>query len=54
MTVTVGDSGLCCCTCVMYFERKLTRLFVDLYLSVMGLKELKEVTEVEGRAETWS
>ena len=19
--VTVGDSGLCCCTCVMYFER---------------------------------
>ena len=20
-TVTVGDSSLCCCTCVMYFER---------------------------------
>ena len=19
--VTVGDSGLCCCTCVTYFER---------------------------------
>ena len=18
--VTIGDSGLCCCTCVMYFE----------------------------------
>jgi len=25
--VTTGDSGLCCCTC-MYFERKLTLLYV--------------------------
>ena len=29
MRVTVGDSGLCCCTCVTYFERKLTPLCVD-------------------------
>ena len=28
--VTVGNSGLCCCTCVTYFERLLTPLFVDL------------------------
>ena len=27
--VTVGDSGLCCCTCVTYFERWLTPLCVD-------------------------
>ena len=27
--VTVGDLGLCCCTCVMYFERWLTPLCVD-------------------------
>ena len=27
--VTVGDSDLCCCTCVMYFECYLTPLFVD-------------------------
>ena len=27
--VTVGDSGLCCCICVTYFERKLTPLLVD-------------------------
>ena len=27
--VTVGDSGLCCCTCVTYFERWLTLLCVD-------------------------
>ena len=27
--VTVGDSGLCCCTCVMYLERQLTPLRVD-------------------------
>ena len=24
-----SDSGLCCCTCVAYFERLLTPLFVD-------------------------
>ena len=29
MRVTVGDSGLCCCTCVTYFERLLTPLYVD-------------------------
>ena len=29
MTVTVGDSGLRCCVCVMSLERKLTPLFVD-------------------------
>ena len=27
--VTVGDSGLCCCVCVTFFERRLTPLFVD-------------------------
>ena len=27
--VTVGDSGLCCCTCVRYFEHWLTPLCVD-------------------------
>ena len=27
--VTVGYSGLCCCTCVMYFKCWLTPLFVD-------------------------
>ena len=27
--VTVGDSGLCCCTCVTYFERQLPPLRVD-------------------------
>ena len=26
---TIGDSGLCCCTCVTYFECKLTPLLVD-------------------------
>ena len=29
MRVTVDDSGLCCCTCVTYFERQLTPLWVD-------------------------
>ena len=29
MPVTVGDSGLCCRTCVTYFERQLTPLCVD-------------------------
>ena len=29
MRVTVGDSGLCCCTCVTYFERQLTPLCAD-------------------------
>ena len=29
--VTVGDSGLCCCTCVTYFERWLTPLWVVYY-----------------------
>ena len=28
--VTVGNSGFCCYTCVTYFERLLTPLFVDL------------------------
>ena len=28
--VTVGHSGLCCCTCLTYFKRLLTPLFVDL------------------------
>ena len=27
--VTAGDSGLCCCTCVTYFERQLTPLCID-------------------------
>ena len=27
--VTAGDSGLCCCVHVTFFERKLTPLFVD-------------------------
>ena len=27
--VTVGDSGLCCCACVMSFERQLTPSCVD-------------------------
>ena len=27
--VTVGDSGLCCCTCVTYIERESTPLCVD-------------------------
>ena len=27
--VTAGNSGLCCCTCVMYFECQLTPLCVD-------------------------
>ena len=29
MRVTIGDSGLCCCTCIMYFECWLTPLCVD-------------------------
>ena len=29
MRVTVGDSGLCCCIGVTYFERQSTRLCVD-------------------------
>ena len=29
--VTIGDSGLSCCTCVNYFERSLTDLCVDFY-----------------------
>ena len=29
MKITVGDSGLCCCTCVTYFVRQLTPLCVD-------------------------
>ena len=27
--VTVGDSGLCCCTCVTYLQPKLSPLCVD-------------------------
>ena len=27
-SLTVGLSGLCCCVCVTYFERRLTPLFV--------------------------
>ena len=27
--VIVGDSGFCCCVCVMSLEHKLTPLFVD-------------------------
>ena len=27
--VTIGDSSLCCCVCVTYFERRLTPLFVE-------------------------
>ena len=27
--VTVGDSGLCCCTCDTYFERQLTFLCIE-------------------------
>ena len=27
--VTAGDSGLCCCACVMYIERSLTPLCVE-------------------------
>ena len=27
MRVTVGDSSLCCCTCVAYLGRELTPLF---------------------------
>ena len=33
MRVTVRDSGLRCCTCVTYFERKLTSLLVDAILT---------------------
>ena len=33
MRVTVGDSGLCRCVCVMSFERVLTPLCVDSGLS---------------------
>ena len=29
INTTVGDSGLCCCTCFTYFERQLTPLCVD-------------------------
>ena len=29
LRVTIGNSGLCCCTCVTYFERRLTSLLVD-------------------------
>ena len=32
--VTVGDSGLCCCTCVTYFEPWLAPLCVDLYINL--------------------
>ena len=31
--VTVCDSGLCCCACVTFFERWLTPLCVDSYMS---------------------
>ena len=33
--VTVGDPGLCCCTCVTSFERSLTPLFVDSVTSLV-------------------
>ena len=29
MSVSVGDSGLCCCACVMTFKHKLTPLCVE-------------------------
>ena len=29
--ITVDDSGLSGCTCVTYFERKLTPFLVDIY-----------------------
>ena len=35
--VTVRDPGLCCCTCVTYFERKLTPLCVDSARTPLGL-----------------
>ena len=34
VTVTVRDSGLCCCTCVMSFEHQLTPLWVDFFLKL--------------------
>ena len=33
--VTVGDSGLCCCTCVTYFECELTPLFVYYNINII-------------------
>ena len=36
MRITVGDSGLCCSTCVTYFERWLTPLCVDSARALWG------------------
>ena len=37
MRVTLGDSGLCCCTCVTYFKCQLTPLCVDSYPRLVSL-----------------
>ena len=35
--VTIGDSSLCCCTCVMYLEHQLTPMCVDsLYKCILA------------------
>ena len=35
MRVLVGDPGLCCCTCVTYFELELTPLCVDSAITIV-------------------
>ena len=42
--VTVGDSGVCCCTCVTSFERSLTPLCVESVKQVAGLMSVMDVS----------
>ena len=43
--VTVVDSGLCCCTCVVYFERQLTPLCVEHhFLKPLGIQGTDQPT----------
>ena len=39
--VTVGNSGLCCCTCVKYFECQLTPLCVYLLIYLILIVEFR-------------
>ena len=39
--VAVGDSGLCCCTCVTYLERQLTHLCVHMKQMKMKKETMK-------------
>ena len=49
---SVGDSGLCCCTRVTYFELELTPLLVDSAITIVIVKIIIVLsTRLEGVAE---